>query len=107
VHAQLMIWRPVPGYEPSPEAYASAQQAFATTRGRLARLQELGLFDARAPLDDLMRAWTILSSGVVTRQLANAPHESFEEGTSTTMLPQLVAMYRAHYAPHNRTTRRS
>ena len=104
VHAQLMIWRPVPGYEPSPEAYLSAQKAFATSRGRLAQLQQRGLFDEGVPLDDLMRAWTILASGIVTRQLANSPQESFDEGSCTTMLPQLVAMYQAHYAPLAPTT---
>jgi AcrR family transcriptional regulator len=102
VHAQLMIWRPVPGYEPSPEAYRPAQEAFARSRSRLAQLQALGLFDVGVAVEELMRAWTILASGVVTRQLANAPQETFEEGSCTTMLPQLVAMFRAHYAPITR-----
>jgi hypothetical protein len=34
----------------------------------------------------------------MTRQLANAPQESFEGGRVTAMLPALVAMFTAHYA---------
>lgn len=103
VYAQLMVWRPVPGYQPSAEAYAPAVVTFDRGRGVLARLQALGLFGPDVAVDELMRVWTILTSGVITRQLANAPQESFEEGTFTTMLPQLVAMYQAHYAPGGRT----
>jgi AcrR family transcriptional regulator len=106
VHAQLMGWRTVPGYEPSAEAYAQATQAFALSRGRLARLQELGLLTQDVEVDELMRGWTILSTGVVTQQLANAPANSFEDGPYTRMLPQLVSMYLAQYAP-GETPRRS
>jgi len=102
VQAQLMGWRTVPDYEPSPEAYEQATQAFARTRGLLARLQELGALTAAVEIDELMRSWTILSTGVVTQQLANAPGNSFAEGPFTRMLPQLVAMYLTQYAPDPR-----
>ncbi len=99
VYTQLMGWRPVPGYEPSEEAYEPAIIAFARGRDVMARLQVRGLFRADVSVDELMRAWTVLASGVITQQLANAPQESFEEGTFTTLLPQLVEMFCAHYAP--------
>jgi AcrR family transcriptional regulator len=99
VHAQLMGWRTVPDYEPSPEAYEHATKAFARSRGILARLQELGALTDAVELDELMRGWTVLSTGVVTQQLANAPGAGFEEGPFTRLLPQLVAMYLSQYAP--------
>jgi AcrR family transcriptional regulator len=102
VHAQLMGWRTVPGYEPSAGAYEHATTAFVRTRGLLARLQELGLLSPEVDGDELMRAWTILSTGVVTQQLANAPGSSFDEGPFTRMLPQLVAMFVGLYAPAGR-----
>lgn len=104
VYAQLMNWRPVPGYEPSAEAYGPALEAYEGGRKVLARLQALGLFRADVAVDDLLRVWTMLLSGVITQQLANAPQEPFEEGSFTTMLPELVDMYRAHFAPGRRTT---
>jgi AcrR family transcriptional regulator len=106
VHAQLMGWRPVPGYEPSADAYQHALAAFARSRDLLATLQTLGLFDPAVSVDELMRAWTVLSTGVITQQLSNAPHEGFDHGTFTAMLPQLVAMYVTHYAPAARPARR-
>ena len=45
-------------------------------------------------------------SGVITQQLANAPGEPFETGTFTSTLPDVVAMWLAHYGgptePHVR-----
>ena len=96
VHAQLMLWRPVPNWEPSAEAFQPAVEALALTRKRLASLQELGLL-RDVPLDELVNAWTSINTGVISRQLANAPHEPFDTGSFTSVLPALVAMYAAHY----------
>lgn len=99
VYAQLMAWRPVPGYQPSPEAYEPAVAVFARSTALMQRLQALGLFRQDVEPEELLRAWTVLTSGVMTQQLANAPQQPFETGTFTTMLPRLVDMFLAHYAP--------
>lgn len=99
VHAQLMGWRPVPGYEPSAAAYEPAVAVLALARSRIAELQALGLLRKDVALDELVNAWTVLVSGVVSQQLANAPHDSFDNGSFTRLLPALVAMYAAYYAP--------
>lgn len=99
VHAQLMGWRPVPGYEPSPEAYEPAVAMLDRSRATMKLLQERGLFRSDVDTEELLRSWTVLISGVTTQQLANAPQQPFESGTFTTMLPQLVDMFLAHYAP--------
>lgn len=97
VPTQLMGWRPVPGYEPSEGAYASAVHAFEAGISIFSRLKARGLFRPDVEVDTLMRTWTVLLSGVMTQQLANAPHEPFETGTFTSTLPDLVDMYLAHY----------
>ncbi|MBW3639488.1 MAG: TetR/AcrR family transcriptional regulator [Actinobacteria bacterium] len=107
VYAELMNWRPVPGYNPSAQAYAYAVEALERGRAVLAELQRLGLFRPDVAVDELLRTWTVLLSGVMTQQLANAPEEPYESGTFTTMLPQLVAMYLAHYQPTPRRGRRA
>lgn len=99
VQAQLMSWRPVPGYEPSAEAYEPAVAVLDRSMAVMKQLQELGLFRSDVSPDELLRGWTVLTSGVMTQQLANAPEQPFESGTFTTMLPQLVDMFLAHYAP--------
>ena len=96
-YSQLMFWRPVPNYEPSAAAYEPAVELLARGRTLFAVLRQRGLFRADADIDDALRAWTMLTAGVISQQLANAPHESFDEGSFTTQLPELVAMFLAHY----------
>lgn len=105
VHAQLMFWRPVPGYEPSEAAYETAVAVLETTRRRVVLLQELGLLRRDVGVDEIVNAWTVLVSGVISQQLANAPNEPYEAGPFTNLLPALVAMYSAYYAPVRRTHR--
>lgn len=62
---QLLFTRAVPGWEPSPEAYAVSVVAYARMAEQLA---ELGIDDPRAL--DLLSA---LTSGLASQQLANDP----------------------------------
>ena len=106
VYSQLMIWRPVPGYEPSADAYQLAVADLEQPRKVLARMQRAGLFRGDVPVDELVRVWTAVTGGVISQQLANAPHEPYESGSFTTLLPQVVSMYCAHYAPVRPQSRR-
>ena len=99
VHAQLMVWRTVPGYEPSAAAYEPALAIMALTSRRLEALQRLGLLASTAASEELVGAWVTLIGGVVTQQLANAPKQTFQEGTWSRLLPALTSMFTAHYAP--------
>ena len=105
-YTQLLYWRPVPGYEPSPEAFAPAVAMVETSRDRFAELQRRGLVRADASIDDLQRDWAVILTGVVTRQLANAPHEKFEEGRFTSGLTDLVTMFARHYESDQSTPSR-
>jgi AcrR family transcriptional regulator len=98
-YSQLMIWRPVPGYEPSPEAYEPAVLLMERGRVIMAEWRDRGAFRADVDVDELVRASTTVISGVISQQLANAPHETFDEGRFTTLLPQLMDMYLEHYKP--------
>jgi AcrR family transcriptional regulator len=102
VQAQLMCWRPVPGYEPSPEAYQPAVELLASSQLVFARLQARGLFRADLDVEMLLRTWTVLTSGVMTQQLANAPDQPFDEGAFTSTLPELVSMFLKQYGTSRR-----
>jgi AcrR family transcriptional regulator len=109
-YAQLLFWRPVPGYEPSAAAYASAVETFARARQVFGRLQVGGLIRDDVDLDQAFRQWTVLVAGVVSQQLANAPHEPYDGGTFTAGLPQLITMFLQFHGPipgPSTTTRRS
>jgi AcrR family transcriptional regulator len=96
-YAQLMFWRPVPGFEPSAQAYATAVEAMRRARQVLTVLQVRGVLDRASDLDEALGAWVVIVSGVVSQQLSNAPHEAFEDGTFTRLLPQLTSMFLTHY----------
>jgi AcrR family transcriptional regulator len=95
--AQLMFWRPVPDYEPSEEAYAPAVEMLARSRESFAQVEAAGLFRPDVDVDEALRTWTVLTSGVLTQQMANAPHEPFVTGRFTTAIPRVVEMFVAVY----------
>src|SRR3954447_4771014 len=79
-YTPLMFWRPVPGFEPSAQAYAPAAELVRLSEEFVARMQHEGVLDAGADLGTAFRALTAVTSGVITQQLTNAPHEPFETG---------------------------
>src|SRR3954453_7471540 len=101
VYAQLFHWRPVPGFEPSAEAYAPSVELYQLGRQRFVDLQQHGLIRADADIDEVQRDWTILVTGVVTQQLSNAPEETFVNGRYVAALPRVVAMFAAYYGTSN------
>jgi AcrR family transcriptional regulator len=73
--AQLMFWRPVPGFTPSAAAYAPAVETVAAMRAVFTVLRDRGLLRAQLDLDEAVGAWTVLITGVITLQLSNTPTE--------------------------------
>jgi AcrR family transcriptional regulator len=65
VRFQLLFQRTIPGFEPSPAAYAVAQRTLDIVREQLA---EFGVRD-QADVD----LWTAVATGLVSQQLANDP----------------------------------
>ena len=85
---QLMCQRPVPGFEPSAEAYAPALEVHAAMQAELARR---GITDPAAA--DI---WTALITGLVNQQLANDPGGD----RWTRLIDEVVEMFVRHEA-HN------
>ena len=96
-YAPLMFWRPVPGFTPSEGAYASAVETVREGRGMLQRLQAAGVLRPDVDLDRALRTWSVMLTGVVTQQLANAPGETYESGAFSSTVPDLVSMWLAHH----------
>jgi len=100
-YAQLMFWRPVPGFEPSAQAYAPAVELMRRTTDMLGVLQSHGVLRADVDVAEAVGAWTSLVSGVISQQLSNAPDESFDDGSFTRLLPRLLSMFLLYYGPQN------
>jgi AcrR family transcriptional regulator len=96
-YAPLMMWRPVPGFVPSAEAYAPAMESAETGRALIERARDDGLLRADLDVDRAYRSWTAFISGVVSQHLANEPEASFETGRFTATLVDLTGMWIAHW----------
>jgi AcrR family transcriptional regulator len=102
-YASLMFWRPVPGFVPSAAAYAPAVELAELSRNFVRHLRDRGALAADTDLDAAWVTYTAVLSGVISQQLSNAPDESFETGTFTRTLPDVVGMWLGHYGgrvPH-------
>ncbi|HEY3563115.1 MAG TPA: TetR/AcrR family transcriptional regulator [Kribbella sp.] len=99
VYSQLLFWRTVPGFEPSPEAYAPAQETLADARRLLQAAVDAGRLHPDAASDEGVALLTSVTSGVLSQQMANEPDVPFEEGRFTRLLPVVLEMFYQHYAP--------
>src|SRR3954466_2742729 len=102
-YSQLLFWRPVPGFEPSPEAYEPAVRLLAGAHEMFSEMRRRDWIRADASIDEVTRDWTILLAGVVSQQLSNAPQESFGKGPFTKALPRLISKFAPHFAPASPT----
>ncbi len=99
VVAQLLFWRPVPGFVPSAEAMApadrlvqelSAAVADAVARGQLARA---------ASTPEGLVVLSSLHFGVLSQHLANEPDTSWAHGAYTRAYQRVVDLFAVAYAP--------
>ena len=78
--AQLLHWRPVPGFEPSPAVFAPAEDDMADVRAEFAEAVRLGQLAPGADSDDVVRLYTVVLSGLISQQLANQPGVALRRG---------------------------
>jgi hypothetical protein len=88
-----MFWRPVPGWEPAPEAYAVAVDVVAAMHGSLTTMQRRGLLRPDTSAQEMGRVLTVLTTGVISQQLSNEPGVPLAQGRFAPALPHLVAMF--------------
>jgi AcrR family transcriptional regulator len=99
VYSQLLFWRTIPGFEPSPAAFAPANQAIEELRKRLQAAVDEGRLHPDAAGDEAIALFTSMTAGVLTQQIANQPDASFEEGRFSRLLPVVLEMFYQRYAP--------
>lgn len=99
VGTQLVFWRPVPGFEPSPAAFQPSVKFVAEIRRVLASAVDRGQLHADAASEEGVALLSILIAGMLSQQLANQPQASYEEGRYTRLTPRLLTMFIDTYAP--------
>ena len=97
--AQLLFWRPVPSFEPTPEAFAPSIEMVRLQRQALADAAAAGQLGPGADSDEALWATSVLVSGVIGQALANEPGLPWGQGRFSPLLPKLLGTLAALYPP--------
>jgi hypothetical protein len=97
--AQLLFWRAVPGFEPSPETFAASVRQTQDLRAEFSEAVRRGQLHPSADSDEAVRLLTMLISGLITQQMANQPGADFDTGMFTSLTDQAVDMFITYYDP--------
>ena len=99
VIAQLLNWRPVPGFEPSAEAFAPSVEFVEEVRRLLQVAVDGGELHPDAASEEGTALLSVLVAGVMSQQLANQPKASWDHGRFTSLTPRVLELFRCAYPP--------
>jgi AcrR family transcriptional regulator len=102
--AQLMFWRPVPSFEPSPEAFAPSIEMVNLQKAAIADAIAAGQLGP-AEVDQVVYLVSVFVVGVLSQAIANEPDLEWGHGRFTPLFPQLMALLPAFYPPPPRQNR--
>ncbi len=99
VIAQLLNWRPVPGFAPSPAAFAPSIELVQEVRRLLQVAVDHGQLHPDAASQEGTALLSVLVAGVMSQQLANQPKASWDHGRFTSLTPRVLELFRCAYPP--------
>lgn len=99
VLGQLLNWRPVPGFEPSAEAFAPSIELVQEIRRLLAAAADRGELHPAAASEQGEALLSVLLAGVMSQQLANQPRASWDQGRFTRLTPRVLQLFQCAYPP--------
>ena len=105
--AQLLFWRPVPSFEPTPEAMAPSIEMVRLQRQALADAVAAKQLGAGADSDEALYVTSVFVSGVLGQAMANEPGVPWGEGRFSPLLPKLLGLLVDLYPPRPARSRRS
>ena len=97
--AQLLHWRPVPGFEPSPAVFAPSVEDQDDGRAEFAEAVRLGQLAPTADSDDVLRLYTVLLSGLISQQLANEPGVPYADGAFSRLTDAAIDLFLSAHRP--------
>ena len=97
--AQLLVWRPVPGFRPSPQAYAASAAVLGRAREEFAEAVRSGELDPRAATEDVLRQYSAVLAGIAGQQMANEPGVPFAEGSFSRLTDDVLDVFLTAHRP--------
>jgi AcrR family transcriptional regulator len=99
--AELLFWRPVPSFHPSPEAFAYSEEMVQLQRRALADAVRKGELGPGANDENAIFLESTLITGVLSQAIANEPDLPWGEGRFTSAFPTLMRLLPAAFPPEN------
>ena len=97
--AELLFWRPVPKFEPSPVAMAISREMIDIQRAVLVDAVAAGQLGPGADSDEAVFLVSTLIVGVLSQAFANEPDLEWGTGRFTPLFPKLMRLLVAAYPP--------
>jgi AcrR family transcriptional regulator len=97
--AELLFWRPVPKFVPSPGAMAISQEMVDLQRAALVDAVAAGQLGPGADSDEAVFLISTLIIGVLSQAFANEPDLEWGNGRFTPLFPKLMRLLVAAYPP--------
>ena len=97
--AELLFWRPVPSFRPSPEAFAVSVEMVELQRAALADAVAKGELGPPANEEGAIYVVSALIVGVLSQAIANEPELPWGEGRFTPTFPVLMRLLPAAFPP--------
>jgi AcrR family transcriptional regulator len=97
--AELLFWRPVPSFHPSPEAFAVSKEMVELQRGCLADAVAQGQLGPTANEEGAIYVVSVIIVGVLSQAFANEPDLPWGEGRFTSMFATLMRLLPAAFPP--------
>jgi AcrR family transcriptional regulator len=95
--AQLLFWRPVPGFTPTATTFAVSVAQMDQLRVGFAEAAAAGLLHPDAASPEAQRLFTVVLGGVISQQLANEPGVGYDTGMFTSLTDAALDMFFARY----------
>ena len=97
--AELLFWRPVPSFTPSPEAFAVSMEMVELQRGALADAVAKGELGPGANEESAIYLVSTLIAGALGQAIANEPELAWGEGRFSSWFPTLMRLLPAAFPP--------
>jgi AcrR family transcriptional regulator len=102
--AQLLYWRPVPGFAPTAATFAPSVRQMDQLRAAFAAAVRAGELHPDAASAEAARLFTIVLSGLISQQMANEPAADYGSGMFTSLTDAALDMFFDRYALPPRTS---
>lgn len=96
-NAELMFWRPVPGWEPTPESFAASLVAIRNVTDVIGSAQQLGLLTSEVETEEIVQVIGVVSMGLVSQHLSNEPRIPARDGRLARYVDTLADMVVGQY----------